>query len=388
MKPKSNDAFSNPTIKVPFFRPSISKEDKTKILETLSSPLLTDGPKLREFESAFAKFTGSKYAVGVSNATSALNLSLESLGIGKNDEVIVPDLTFIATASSVLLTGAKPVLADVDTDDLNISISSIEKKISSRTKAIIPVHFAGRVCNIKDIMKIARAHNLYVIEDCAHAIGAKLANKHVGLFGDAGCFSFYPTKNFTTIEGGMIITKSKRISDYVKTSRNHGLSKSLLQRFSKGYPWDYDVVKTGYNYRLDEIRASLGISQLKQISKFNRLRKKACKYYNDNLKNINGIQTPTISKNQDNVYHLYIIKILSDFPISRNELYEHLIKLGIRTSVHYKPLHYFSLLKNDYTENSFPNSENLYEQILSLPLYPSITTKEQDFVINCIKKIT
>ena len=203
MKKKLVDAFSDASIKVPFIIPEITKNDKNVILNALNSRLLTDGPKLRKFESIFAKFTGAKFAIGVSNGTAALHLSLKALGLGKGSEVIIPDITFVATASSVLLTGATPVLADVD-EDLNISIASIKKSITSRTKAIIPVHFAGKSCKIKEITSIARKNGISIIEDCAHAIGAITNTKHVGTFGQAGCFSFYPTKNFTTVEGGWL----------------------------------------------------------------------------------------------------------------------------------------------------------------------------------------
>ena len=212
MKKKAIDAFNDASIKVPFIIPEITKNDKNAVLNALNSRLLTDGPKLREFESIFAKFTGAKFAVGVSNGTAALQLSLKSIGINYNDEVIIPDITFIATASSIFNNNAIPVLADVD-EYLNISIKSMEKKITKKTKAIIPVHFAGKSCDMKKIMQVARKYKIKVIEDCAHAIGTKFEKNHVGTFGEAGCFSFYPTKNFTTIEGGMIITNSKKIAD-------------------------------------------------------------------------------------------------------------------------------------------------------------------------------
>src|SRR3989344_8085568 len=381
---KTRDAFST-SIKVPFFSPWITKEDKTAVMDALNSTLLTDGPKLRKFETSFAKFTGSRYAIGVSNATSALHLSLKAIGIGKGDEVIVPDMTFVATANAVVLSGAVPVFADIEKETMNISIDSIKKKINSKTKAILPVHFAGKSCDIIKINKIDKENNLKVIEDCAHAIGARYNKKHVGNFGSAGCFSFYPTKNITTIEGGMIITNSKKIADYVRTARNHGISKTLKQRYSHGKPWEYDVIEAGYNYRLDEIRSSLGISQLKRINKLNLQRKNACEYYNKKLKNINGLIVPTYSTNTDNAYHLYVLRVQKEFGISRDILYRKLLRSGIRTSVHYKPLHKFSILKNkgkiyDY----LTNTKQIYEEIISLPLYPQISKIEQDRVISCI----
>ena len=386
MKNKTKDAFGNSSINVPFIIPEITKNDKNAVLNALNSRLLTDGPKLRKFESIFAKFTGAKFAVGVSNGTAALHLSLKALGIGNGSEVIIPDITFVATASSVLLTGATPVLVDVD-EDLNISIPSIKKSITSKTKAIIPVHFAGKSCKIKEIASIARKNHIAIIEDCAHAIGARVNSKHVGTFGQSGCFSFYPTKNFTTIEGGMVITNSKNIADFVRSARNHGISKTLASRFSGGKPWDYDIENPGYNYRLDEIRASLGINQIKRVKKMNLLRKKAANYYTKKLGNVNGIVVPDKSIGTEHVHHLYVIRITRKYGISRDILFQKLLERGIRTSVHYKPLHRFMIFKKmAKVFGSLSNSKDAYSQILSLPIYPSISKKQQDLVISHIEK--
>ena len=386
MKNKTNDVFGDASIKVPFIIPEITKNDKNAVLNALNSRLLTDGPKLRKFESIFAKFTGAKFAIGVSNGTAALHLSLKALGIGKGSEVIIPDITFVATASSVLLTGATPVLADVD-ENLNILIPSIKKSITSRTKAIIPVHFAGKSCKINEITTIARKNRISIIEDCAHAIGSRVNGKHVGTFGQTGCFSFYPTKNFTTIEGGMIVTNSKNIADFVRYARNHGITKTLTSRFSSGKPWDYDVKNSGYNYRLDEIRASLGINQIKRVKKMNLLRKKAADYYNKKLGDIEGVIVPGKSIGVEHVHHLYVIRITRKYGITRDMLFQKLLKIGIRTSVHYKPLHMFTIFKKmAKIIDSLSNSVHVYSQILSLPLYPSISKKQQDLVINNIKK--
>ena len=384
---KKLDVFKNGKIKVPFFYPSISKNDQFAVKKALNSPLLTDGPLLQKFEKEFAKFTGAKFAIGVSNATASLHLCLKYLGIKKGDEVIIPDMTFVATASSVLFTGATPVFADID-NDLNISIDSIEKSITKNTKAIIPVHFAGKICNIDKIKKIANNNNLKIIEDCAHAIGTRNKKKHVGTFGDAGCFSFYPTKNITTIEGGMVITNSKKIAKYVLTARNHGITRSLSNRFSSGKPWEYDVIEPGYNYRLDEIRAALGINQLKRIKKLNMQRKNAAKYYYLHLNDIEGIEVPKFSNTDEDVHHLYIIKIKKQFGMSRDNLFKKLLSSGIRTSVHYKPLHKFTIFnKKGKIHHKITNSANTYSEIISLPLFPGITRKEQDVVIENIRRL-
>ena len=374
---------------LPFFLPEISKDDKQKMLKTLESKILTNGPTVERFENSFKKFTNSKNAIGVSNATSALHLSLMALGIGKNDEVIVPNLTFLATANSVLMTGATPVLADVTFSDYNIDIDSLEKSITKKTKAIIPVHFAGKACNMDKIVKITKKNNLKIIEDCAHAIGATFKKKHVGTFGQAGCFSFYPTKNITTLEGGMIITESKHIAEIVKITRNHGIDRTLKDRYSIGKPWEYDIKHPGYNYRMDEVRASLGVNQLKRISKINSSRRKSFQYYIKKLSNIDGILLPNTEKLEENACHLFIIRFDQEkFGLSRNEIFEELLKMGISTSVHYKPLSFFSIFKkNAKNYTSLKNSIRLYDEILSLPFYTGITSKEQDVVIKAIKSL-
>lgn len=380
---KIKDAFNNDSIKVPFFAPEITDQDRRVVLNALKASLLTDGPVLREFEKKFATFVGSKYAVGVSNATSALHLSLKALGIGKGDEVIIPDMTFVATASAVILSGATPVLADIDYEDLNISPESIEKSLTIKTKAVLPVHFAGKSANMYEIKRIARENNLFVIEDCAHAIGTKFDGRHVGTFGDAGCFSFYPTKNITTIEGGMVSTNSKKVADYVQTARNHGITKSLTQRYTGGKPWEYDVVEAGYNYRLDEIRSALGLSQLKRINDFNLQRRKACEYYNYKFQGHDWLVTPKISENDS--CHLYILKIKSRASLNRDRLFERLLKNGIRTSVHYKPLHEFTVIKRRAkVYDRLTNSKTVYKEIISLPLYSKISKRLQDKVVNCV----
>jgi|TARA_B100000949_G_scaffold110074_1_gene97513 dTDP-4-amino-4,6-dideoxygalactose transaminase len=383
MKKRNNaDVFNDSHIKVPFVLPEITNEDKKAILSTLNQNLLTDGPKLREFENKFAKFTGAKYAIGVSNATAALQLSLKAIGIGKGDEVIIPDLTFVASANAILFTGATPIIADIDKEDYNISIDSIKKSLTNKTKAIMPVHFTGKSCKMHKIRNIAKKNNLRIIEDCAHAIGSRLGKKHVGTFGDAGCFSFYPTKNITTLEGGMVITNSRKISEEIKALRNHGITKSYKDRFTKGKPWEYDVIIPGYNYRLDEIRSALGISQLKRIAKNNLKRKKAALYYNSKLKNNESVIIPKILKDEDHACHLYVLRIKENGKFSRDYLFQKLLKNGIRSSVHYKPIHEFTAYKkNAKIIDKLDNSKLVYKEMISLPLYPQIKKKQQNLVL-------
>ena len=374
---------------VPFFKPQLLEEDKKAVMNSLNSSMLTNGPVMDEFEKKFAKFTKSKYAIAVSNATSALHLSLMSLGIGRGDEVIIPDLTFIATANAVLMTGATPVLVDVEPKNFQISIDSIQKSVTKKTKAILPVHLYGKSCDMNSIQKIAKKNNLKIIEDCAHAIGTKYKNKHVGTFGDSGCFSFYPSKNITTFEGGMIITNSKKLNENLRMGRNHGINRTLKDRYSSKYPWEYDIKQYGYNYRLDEIRSTLGINQLKRINKINDSRRKAFKYYCEKLSGIDGIVLPSQVNLKEHACHLFVISInKSKFGLDRNRIHEKLLKKGIYTSIHYKPLHLFTLFKkNSKIYDKLINSSKLYNEILSLPFYTSMNKNEQNIVINELKSL-
>lgn len=386
MKEK-NDPFNQKSIKVPAFKTWISQNDKHKVQKSLDQTMLTLGPSLEQFEKLFSKYTGSKYAIAVSNCTAALHLSLKALGISKGDEVILPDLNFIADANAILAADAIPVIADIEKSSFFLSLESIKKNISKKTKAIIPLHIYGESCNIGEIKDLARKNDLFIIEDCAHAIGTFFKKKHVGNFGSTGCFSFYPTKNITTGEGGMVITNSFKIANKIKQLRSHGMSKSLSKRYSSEFPWIFDVKEPGYNYRLDEMSAALGISQLQRINKMNELRKKAAEFYERRLRKIPGINTPKIVKDKSHSYHLYTICISKEYGLSRNTLFKILKKNGIRTTLHWRPLHEFSAYKK-FVKNKkdLVNTIKTYEQILSLPLYPTISRNHQKKVIKCILK--
>jgi len=379
------DFFKDSTIKFPAYEPWISKDDKRVVSKALDQSMLTLGPQLEKFEADFCKYTKSKYAIAVSNGTAALHLSLKALGIKEHDEVIIPDLTFVADASAILASNAKPVIVDINENDFFLSISNLKKNITKRTKAIIPVHIYGQVCNIDEVLDVARDNDLKIIEDCAHAIGTFHNSKHVGTLGDTGCFSFYPTKNITTAEGGMVITNSKKIAEKVRRLRSHGMSKSLKSRYSSGYPWIFDITEPGYNYRLDEIRASLGISQLKRIKKINGLRRNAASYYHSKLQNIHGIVLPDMVNDKTHSYHLYTIRVTKPFKLSRNQLFKKLKQAGIRTTVYWMPVHKYSAFRKFANSSNVKNTSKTYNEILSLPLFPNISKKHQDNVINTIK---
>jgi dTDP-4-amino-4,6-dideoxygalactose transaminase len=379
------DFFKDPKIKFPAYEPWISNEDKKIVNKTLSQSMLTLGPQLEKFENDFSKYSNAKYAIAVSNCTAALHLSLMALGIKKNDEVIIPDLTFVADANAILACNAKPVIVDINRDNFFLSISNIKKNITKKTKAIIPVHIYGQVCNIEEIMDVAKDNNLKVVEDCAHAVGTFHKSKHVGTLGSTGCFSFYPTKNITTAEGGMVITNSKQIAEKVRQLRSHGMTKSLKNRYSSEYPWIFDIMEPGYNYRLDEIRAALGITQLKRIKKINELRTKASLYYHKNLQNIPGIILPDMVNDKTHSYHLYTIKVTKPYKLSRNQLFKKLKDNGIRTTVYWMPVHKYTAYQKFAKKSNVINTTKIYDEILALPLFPNISKIHQNNVIKVIK---
>ena len=381
------DFFKDSKIKFPAYEPWISKEDEKIVSNTLKQSMLTLGPQLEKFESDFCKYSKAKYAIAVSNCTAALHLSLKALGIKENDEVIIPDLTFVADANAVLACNAKPVVADINKENFFFSISNVKKNITKKTKAIIPVHIYGQVCNIEEILDLAKDNNLKVVEDCAHAVGTFHKSKHVGTIGNTGCFSFYPTKNITTAEGGMVTTNSKEIAEKIRQLRSHGMTKSLKSRYSSEYPWIFDIVEPGYNYRLDEIRAALGVTQLKRIKKINELRKKASLYYHKNLKNIPGIILPDMVRDRSHSYHLYTIRVTKPYKLSRNQLFKKLKNNGIRTTVYWMPIHEYSAYRKFVKKSNINNTIKIYNEILALPLFPKISKKHQENVISVIKSV-
>jgi len=366
-------------MKVPYFRPWITSEDKKYVLHSLTQQWLTNGPMLQKFEDGIKRFIKTKYAVGVGSATHALHLSVKSLGIQSHDEVIVPTFTFAATANAVSYCDAKPVLVDVDPNTFNIIPKMIEKKITKKTRAIIIVHYGGQSCNMDEIISIAKKNNLFLIEDCAHALGSIYKNKKCGSFGDTGCFSFYPTKIITTGEGGMITTNNSKLFEKFKILKSQGMNILPTER-EKSSLWKYDIVDLGFNYRLDEIRSSLGLSQLKRINKINKMRIKIAKTYDSLLKKINGITIPIVESDRNHIYHLYTIKIEKNYHLTRNELFNKLHNAGVGSSVQFYPLHLMSYNKGKYKKNDFPIANKLKDQVISLPIFPNMSTKQIEYV--------
>ncbi len=369
-------------MKVPYFVPSISMNDKKEVVKALDSRWLTNGPNLKNFEKKFKKFIGTKYAIGVGSATQSLHLSMQSLGIGSDDEVIVPTFTFAATANAAIYCGAKPIFVDVHDDTFNMNPSEVKKKITKKTKAIIPVHYGGQSCDMDEILSLSKKYELKVIEDCAHALGTSYKNTKCGNMGTVGCFSFYPTKIITTGEGGMVTTNSKEIYKKIKILRSQGMNISPDEREKKA-KWRYDIVDLGYNCRLDEIRSSLGISQLRRVCEFNKKRIKIAKKYHKLISKIEGICIPKNKEERNHIYHLYTIKIENEYQLTRDELFQKLYKNGIGTSVQYFPLHLMSYYKKKYFHNAseFPVANDLKDKVLCLPIYPDMKSKDIEYVV-------
>ena len=331
---------------LPFHVPDIGDDEIQSVVETLRSGWLTTGPKVRQFEADFANFVGCQHAVAVNSGTAALHLALDAVGIKDGDEVIVPTMTFTATAEVVLYFKAMPVLVDCETDTLNIDPDQIESKITSKTRAIIPVHIAGQPCDMDRILQIARRYNLKVIEDAAHALPALSRGKMVGTIGDITCFSFYATKTITTGEGGMATTGSPEWAERMRIMSLHGISKDAWKRYSNEGSWYYEVHSPGYKYNLTDIAAAIGIEQLKKCERFWHARRRIAARYDEAFADLPELQRPTPASDVQHAWHLYVIQLkLERLRIDRNQFIEALKAKGIGTSVHFIPLHLHPLYR-------------------------------------------
>ncbi len=367
---------------IPFAQPLFGEEEKKEMMATLDSGWATLGPRTKQFEDDFARYVGAKHAIGVTSCTAAIHLALIAAGVGPGDEVIVPVFTFTASANPVIHVGAKPILVDIEPDTFNIDPSAVEKKITKKTKAIIPVHYGGQPVNMVKIRAIAKKHNLVIIEDAAHAVGTVYKNKMIGHNSDFACFSFHPIKNMSTGDGGMITTTSKRAADHLSQLRLHGMSKDAWKRHSAAGSWRYDITEPGFKYNMFDIQAALGIQQLKKLEKFVKIRRDYAHMYDTAFKSIPEIITPFVNKNIRHVYSLYTIKVnTSGLKMKRNAIVDELKKKGIGVSVYFIPLHYFTFYKKmGYKKGDFPVAEKVFDSIISLPLYPKMTKKDVDYV--------
>ena len=389
---------------IPYGRQWIDEEDIKAVVDVLRGDWLTQGPKVNEFENALADYCGSKYAVAVSNGTTALHLSCLAAGIKNGDEVITSPITFVASANCVVYCGGIPVFADINKDTYNIDPSEIRKKITSKTKAAIPVHFAGLPCDMEAIRKIADEHDLIIIEDACHALGAEWLDSNGKWNKTGSCshsdmtvFSFHPVKHITTGEGGAILTNNAEIYERLLLLRNHGITKNPSKFINKDLafshsfspnPWYYEMQELGFNHRITDIQCALGISQLRKLDSFVSRRSEIASAYNDAFKNITYIKVPTQPEDRKSAWHLYVVQIdFGRINKSRASVMNALREKGIGTHVHYIPVYLqpFYRSKLGYKEGACSMAESYYKMTLSLPLYPGMGNNDVNKVIDSVK---
>lgn len=363
------------------------KEEEREVLKVLRSRWLSTGPVTERFENAFSEYLGEGYPVAVSNGTGALHLALACLDLREGDEVILPSLTFVATANVVLYVGARPVFADVTgPEDLTLSPWQVREKITPRTRAILVMHYGGYPCDMKAIMKLAKQHGLYVIEDACHAPGARYRGQRCGLIGDLGCFSFFANKNLVAGEGGMVVSLNKDLAGKVRALRSHGMEALSWDKY-RGHLSAYDIKRLGYNYRITEIQSALGLVQLKKLDQSNETRKKLTKVYREEFLGAAGISVPFSRSEGEPSFHL--APILVDTGSNRDRLMKGLRDLGVQTSIHYPPVHLFTLYRKrfGYKKGMFPLTEEISKRELTLPLHPRLKTEDVKWIARKIKRI-
>ncbi|CAK7068923.1 DegT/DnrJ/EryC1/StrS family aminotransferase [Morganella morganii] len=377
---------------LPFSFPEIGQEEIDEVVDSLKSGWITTGPKAKRFEQDFAEYLGGNVeAIAINSATAGLHLALEAIGIGPGDEVIVPTYTFTTTAEVVRYLGADPIFVDSCDDTLNMDPAKFEAAITNKTKAVIPVHFAGLACDMDTIISIARKHDLKVVEDAAHAFPAIYNGKLIGtLDTDATVFSFYANKTMTTAEGGMLVSKHPDIIARAKVMRLHGISRDAFDRYQSKTPaWFYEVIEPGFKYNMPDISAAIGIHQLKRINDFQVKREAMAQYYNDKFKNLPLILPVDAKDNNQHAWHLYPIRLTDNVKISRDDFILEMSKRNIGCSVHFIPLHKHPVWRDKYnlTPEQFPVAENNFQRIISIPLYTAMTREDQDRVITAITEI-
>ncbi len=374
-----------------FGQPLIEQDEINELLDSIHKAWLGTGKKVAVFEKNFAEYKQVKYAAALNSCTAALHLSCLALGIKQGDEVVTTAMTFCASVNAIIHSGATPVIADINKDTLNIDPSEIERKITPKTKAIIVVHFAGRPCEMDRIMSLAKAHNLYVIEDCAHAIESTYNGVSAGTIGDIGCFSFYSTKNITTAgEGGMVISNNEKLISKIKTLALHGMSNDAWSRFSDSGFKHYFVTEAGFKYNMTDLQAAFGIHQLKRIDRYWETRKKIWNKYNDAFKSLPVVLPFPDESNIRNAYHLYTLRIdKAKCGVSRDEFLNQMQKLNIGCGVHYLAIPQHPYYKNTfgYMETDYPNAVLYGTETVSIPISAKLNDQDVDDVINAVKQI-
>ena len=373
-------------MQVPFHKTHTTDEELNSVIDAIRSGWLTMGPKTIEFENKFKEYLGCDYAISMNSATAALHLALKAIGLTRGDEVIVPTNTFIATAEVVTYFDAVPVLCDIEESTHNIDVLKIENLITNRTKAIIPVHFAGQPCDMDEIYTIAKKYNLKVIEDAAHAMPAKYKGEYIGnLDGtDITCFSFYATKTLSTGEGGMATTNNQEYAQSMKINRLHGISRDACDRYTAKGSWYYEIVDNGCKYNTTDINAAIGLVQLQKQDKLRDTRESIAQKYNEAFKNNKNIGLPFIKTDRQSAWHLYVIKINN-----RDIIIDKLKELGVGCSVHFIPIHKQPYYKNKYgyKNEDYPIANMIFEKSLSLPIFPDMTHEEIKYVIDTVGRV-
>jgi len=376
---------------LPYGHQWIDDEDIKAVSEILHSDWITQGPKVAEFEKEFAKYVGTPYAVAVNSGTAALHTACFAANIGKGDEVITTPITFAASANCVLYQGGIPVFADIDTDTLNIDPEEIKKKITKRTKALIPVDFTGLPLDLEKILQIAKENNFIIIEDASHALGATYKGRKIGSISDMTIFSFHPVKHITTGEGGLITTNSEEYHERLKLFRTHGITKDKNKMSKYDGPWFYEMQELGYNYRLTDFQCALGISQLGKIESNLARRREIVKKYNNKFKNMPELIVPSINpKNSNPAWHIYMIQVnLEKLKVGRREIFEASRAENIGVNVHYIPVHLqpYYQKRFGYCLGDFPKAENYYSRAITLPVFPKMSDKDIDDVTTAVKKV-
>ena len=377
---------------LPFALPEIGEDEIQEVVDSLRSGWVTTGPKTKQFEQDFARYIGDDVeAISVNSATAGLHLALEALGIGPGDEVIIPTLTFTATAEVVRYLGADPVFVDTDPVTLNVDVAAIKAAITPRTKIIMPVHYAGLACDMDAILELAREHGLSVVEDAAHAFPTRYKGHLIGtMASDVTVFSFYANKTMTTGEGGMVVTRNAELAKRIKMMRIHGISRDAFDRYvSKSPAWFYEVVAPGFKYNLTDIASSLGIHQLKKIDRLLQRRQELAQAYFEGLKDLPLRLPVDANDGGQHAWHLFVVRLTSRAPISRDDLIQQLSDHGIGTSVHYIPLHRHPYWRDTYhlLPEQFPEADAAYQSMLSLPLYTKMTDADQQRVISTLKEL-
>lgn len=384
----SADYIHRPTF-LPFSPPAISEEEVAAVADTLRSDWITTGPKTRRFESEFAHYLGAENALALNSCTAGLHLALVALGIGPGDEVITTPMTFCSSVNVIEHVGARPVLADIEPDTLAIDPVRVAEVITSRTRAIMPVHYAGHPVDLAPLLALARAHNLYIIEDAAHALPATYQGQHIGTIGDLTAFSFYATKNLTTAEGGML-TGAPELIDRARVLSLHGMSRDAWKRYDANGSWYYEVVAPGFKYNMTDIQAAIGLVQLQRLETMQRRRREIVAQYSAAFGQLDALQTPTERLESESAWHLYVLRLnLDTLTIDRARFIEELRARNIGTSVHFIPIHLHPFYRDKYgfAPDDFPIAYREYQRLISLPLHPGLSDEDVQDVIGAVTDI-